>query len=127
MVNINKQGDYDGSTNLYPTTGGSGQGGEVMIGDEFYLSVEGTFKGNLMPVGTKLLALANNPMQDDTKWGFEIPNALDSNGNIILATGWVTNAKYYTIMIGYNAFSAVVSINYFAYLQMADREGLTII
>lgn len=56
-----------------------------------------------------------------------IPEALDALGNIVEPTGWVYNSKYFTIGIGYNPTNAVVNINYWVYLEIADREGLTIV
>lgn len=56
-----------------------------------------------------------------------IPEALDALGNVVDINGWVYNSKFFTMMIGYNTFSQIVSINYWVYLEIADREGLTII
>jgi hypothetical protein len=56
-----------------------------------------------------------------------IPEALDALGNIVDPTGWVYNSKYFTIGIGYNPSGAIVSINYWIYLEMAEDEGLTVV
>lgn len=56
-----------------------------------------------------------------------IPEAIDALGNIVDPMGWVYNSKYFTIGIGYNPSGANVNINYWVYLEVAEREGLTIV
>lgn len=56
-----------------------------------------------------------------------IPEALDSLGNIVDINGWVYNSKYFTIGIGYNPSGAIVSIDYWVYIEVAAHEGLTIV
>lgn len=73
---------------------------------------------------TKFRILATGLLIENTDG---IPSALDNSGNIVDPMGWVTNSKYFTIGIGYNPSGAPVSINYWIYLEMADKEGLTIV
>lgn len=56
-----------------------------------------------------------------------IPAALDALGNIVAPTGWVYNSKYFTIAIGYNPSEAIVNINQWVYIEIAEEEGLTIV
>lgn len=56
------RGDYDASTNLFPNPG------DVLPGDEFYVSVTGTLNGEPVPVGTILKARTVNPNQVATNW-----------------------------------------------------------
>lgn len=56
-----------------------------------------------------------------------IPSALDAVGNIVDPMGWVYNSKYFTIGIGYNPSGANVNINHWVYIEIAEREGLTIV
>lgn len=62
------RGNYDASTNLFPVAGGSGTGGIVLTGNQFFVSVAGNLGGELRPVGSILYALEDEPEQDNTKW-----------------------------------------------------------
>lgn len=65
------RGPFDASvTDVYPSTGGSGTGGAVMAGDEWYVSVVGdnTDYGGTMPLKTTLKALVNSPGQTASNW-----------------------------------------------------------
>jgi hypothetical protein len=56
------RGDYDASTNLFPNPG------DVLPGDEFFVSVTGSLNGEDVPVGTILKARTTNPNQVATNW-----------------------------------------------------------
>lgn len=56
------RGDYDASTNLFPNPG------DVLPGDEFYVSVTGNLNGEDIPVGSILKARTINPNQVATNW-----------------------------------------------------------
>jgi hypothetical protein len=58
---LNDRGNWDASTNLFPTTGGSGPGGSILKGDLWYVSVAGTLGGTAVVVGNNFRALVNNP------------------------------------------------------------------
>lgn len=127
LIKGNQRGSYDASVNLYPDTNGSGAGGEIIKGDNWVTTVAGVIGGVNVPVGTPIIAFADNPAQDPTKWGFDYVWALDNMGNIVNPMGWLGSAKYFTIGIGYNPTGAPVSINYWVYIEIADREGLIIV
>jgi hypothetical protein len=68
---IRDMGDYDASTNLLPDEGtavGSGPSGAIKRGDEFTFTEEGTFGGELFPVGTIARAKTDAPGQTLTNW-----------------------------------------------------------
>jgi hypothetical protein len=56
------RGDYDASTNLFPNPG------DVLPGDEFFVSVPGTLDGEPVPFGTILKARTINPNQVAANW-----------------------------------------------------------
>lgn len=64
----NFRGDYDASVNVYPTTGGSGGGGNIRKGDYWYVSVAGTLDGESVTPGDALIAKINNPGNLSTEW-----------------------------------------------------------
>ena len=121
------RGDYDASSDTFPSTGGSGNLGEIILGDYWTIGVGGTLNGTPVVPGDKIYALANNPGQTGSNWSFAYPNALNSTGVVINPAGWLPNSKFFTLMIGYNAFGQIVSINYWVYLEIADKEHLTIV
>lgn len=62
------RGNYDASTNLYPTTGGSGVAGAVLKGDVWRISVAGTLGGEAIDVGDTIRALVDTPGQTASNW-----------------------------------------------------------
>jgi len=120
---LNDRGNWDASTNLFPTTGGSGPGGSILKGDLWYVSVAGTLGGTAVVVGNNFRALVNNPTLS-TDWNIlnvglgyipeNIANKGIANGYASLdATGKVpsTQLQYKTIHThGFNS-SAGTAIN----------------
>ena len=64
---LDDRGNWDASTNLWPTTGGSGPGGTILKGDIWYVSVPGTLGGTPVVVGNSFRALVDNPVLN-TDW-----------------------------------------------------------
>jgi len=62
------RGDFDASSNTFPTSGGTGSGGAIAKGDEFDISVEGTLGGVLCPVGTTIRARQDVPGNTLANW-----------------------------------------------------------
>ena len=70
---VRYMGEYDASSNLFPTTGGSGAGGAIKKGNEFNISVAGTLKDSaeasiLVPAGSTIRALVDSPGQTGANW-----------------------------------------------------------
>ncbi len=66
----NYRGTYDASSDLFPSTGGSGGGGAIQQGDYWAINVDGVL-GGVIVTGTgnyKVVAAVNAPGQDPTKW-----------------------------------------------------------
>lgn len=55
-----------------------------------------------------------------------LTSALDSTGAVINPTGFVTNGKFFTLMIGYNISNQPLSVFNFVYTEIAEKENLTI-
>lgn len=64
---LDDRGNWDASTNLFPTTGGSGPGGTILKGDLWFVSVPGTLGGTPVVVGSNFRALIDNPVLS-TDW-----------------------------------------------------------
>jgi hypothetical protein len=96
---LDDRGNWDASTNLFPTTGGSGPLGTILKGDLWFVSVPGTLGGTPVVVGNNFRALVDNPTLS-TDWNIlnvglgyipeniankGIPNGyaeLDANGKV---------------------------------------------
>lgn len=65
---LNDRGSYNASTNLFPTTGGSGTSGAILKGDIWFVSVAGTLGGKAVSVGDSFRALVNTPGQTSGNW-----------------------------------------------------------
>lgn len=65
---LNDRGNYDASTNVYPSTGGSGTAGAIRKGDIWYISVAGTLGGVAVGIGDSVRALTGAPGQTSTNW-----------------------------------------------------------
>lgn len=67
------RGAHDCSGNAFPSTGGSGSGGAIESGNQWYVSVAGELVDQYgdtvaVGVGALLIALTDAPGQDGTKW-----------------------------------------------------------
>lgn len=65
---LDDRGNYDASTNLFPSSGGSGTAGTIMKGDLWYISVAGTLGGVPIAVGDAVRALIDAPGQIAANW-----------------------------------------------------------
>lgn len=90
---LRDRGNYNASSNLFPTTGGSGTGGAVMQGDLWYINVAGTLGGSSVLVGYSIRALVDTPGQTSTNWailnvglGFVPENVANKSTNGALGT-----------------------------------------
>jgi hypothetical protein len=114
---LDDRGNWDASTNLFPTTGGSGPGGSILKGDLWFVSVLGILGGTPVVVGNNFRALVDNPTLS-TDWNIlnvglgyipeNIANKGVANGYASLdATGKVpaSQIKYNTVITHGHSFS----------------------
>ena len=66
------RGFWDASSNLFPTTGGSGPSGAVAAADFWRISVSGTLGGTPVEPGDLIFAKVDVPGQDANNWEIEI-------------------------------------------------------
>lgn len=64
---LDDRGNWDASSGLFPSTGGSGPLGTILKGDLWFVSVPGTLGGNAVVVGSNFRALIDNPI-NPTDW-----------------------------------------------------------
>ncbi len=62
------RGGWDASSNLFPTTGGSGAGGAVVVGDTWYVTVAGTLGSKAVVIGDGFFANIDTPAQTAANW-----------------------------------------------------------
>ncbi|MCW3104361.1 MAG: hypothetical protein JWO09_2801 [Bacteroidetes bacterium] len=65
---LDDRGNYDASSNTFPSTGGSGASGAVNKGDIWTVSVAGTLGSQNVEPGDLVRALVNNPGQTASNW-----------------------------------------------------------
>jgi microcystin-dependent protein len=64
----NLRGGYDASSNTFPTAGGTGSAGAIEAGNYWYITVQGTLGGEVVPVDSSITALINAPGQTPDNW-----------------------------------------------------------
>ncbi len=122
---LDDRGNYDASSNLFPSTGGSGIAGAILKGDLWYIDTPGTLGGTSVVIGSSVRALADTPGQTSTNWSIlnaglgyipensankGIPNgyaSLDGTGKV-LASELPTLLFYQTV--GHRIFSQGASV-----------------
>lgn len=65
---VKDRGNWDASTNVFPSTGGSGAAGAIKKGDLWYISVAGTLGGTAVNIGDNIRALVDAPGQTAGNW-----------------------------------------------------------
>jgi hypothetical protein len=65
---LDDRGNYDSSSNLWPSSGGSGTAGAILKGDIWKISVAGTLGGSAVSVGDWIRALIDTPGQTAANW-----------------------------------------------------------
>lgn len=107
------RGVYNASSNVFPSTGGSGTGGAIQMGDFWTISVAGTLGGVTVNVGDNLLAIVNTPGQTSSNWSINANGVASFNGrsgSVIPQTGDYTIAQLASIgsytWVGNNGGSA---------------------
>ncbi|OQY03180.1 MAG: hypothetical protein B6I20_05530, partial [Bacteroidetes bacterium 4572_117] len=68
MGKLDYRGAYDASGDAFPSSGGSGDGGAVLKGDMWVVSVAGTLGGNNIQVGDFVIAETDTPGQTAANW-----------------------------------------------------------
>lgn len=116
---LDDRGNWDASTNLFPTTGGSGPGGSILKGDLWFVSVLGILGGTPVVVGNNFRALVDNPTLP-TDWNIlnvglgyipeNIANKGVANGYASLdATGKVPESEIkYNTVISHGHYGSLV-------------------
>jgi hypothetical protein len=65
---LDDRGNYNASSNLFPSSGGSGPSGTILKGDTWNISVAGTLGGQIIVAGDWIRALTNSPGQTASNW-----------------------------------------------------------
>lgn len=98
---LDDRGSYDASTNLFPSTGGSGAGGIILKGDLWFVSVEGVLGGIQVNIGDSFRALIDTPGQTASNWSVlegnlgYVPENISNKQDSLAIDG--TGTKYATV------------------------------
>ncbi|MDZ4726212.1 MAG: phage tail protein [Leptospira sp.] len=134
---LKDRGNYDASSNLFPSTGGSGPSGTIEKGNLWTISVAGTLGGTAVTIGDVVRSLVDSPGQTSSNWaigennfGYVAENSanknqnsgyagLDSSGNFVqnsdkLPEGstnlfFTTARAIASVLTGYSATSGTIS------------------
>ena len=74
------RGGYDASSNLFPSTGGSGAGGSIVAGNYWLITVAGTLGGTPVTPGNTVPALISTPGQTPSNWFIQQSAVSSVNG-----------------------------------------------
>lgn len=103
VINLwDDRGIYDASSNVFPSSGGSGTAGAILKGDIWTINIVGTLGGNPVQIGDTVRALIDAPGQTNTNWavgqnniGYVPENIANKNvsGGYVGLTGFSINLK----------------------------------
>ncbi len=94
---LDDRGNYNASSNVFPSSGGSGSAGAILKGDLWSISVGGTLGGVVVTVGDVLRALTNAPGQTAANWVITENNfgyVAENSTNKVVAFSAPTDAQY---------------------------------
>lgn len=97
---LDDRGSYNASSNVFPSTGGSGTSGAILKGDIWYVSVAGTLGGKAVAIGDSFRAIADTPGQTAGNWSLLSSNlgyVPANDANVIHTTG--TESKTGTLTV----------------------------
>lgn len=106
------RGSYNASSNLFPSTGGSGNAGAILKGDIWTVSVTGALGGISVEIGDTVRALVDSPAQTSANWGILQNNIGYVPENVVNKKTDLTspnNTDYPTTQAVANALSGVSS------------------
>lgn len=114
------RGTYDASTNVFPSTGGSGPSGAILKGDIWTISVPGSVGGVPVAARQTLRALIDSPAQVSSSWAIGLANTDvdDSITSGVVGRAPSQNAVYVALALKANANNATLT-------GTASAENLT--
>jgi hypothetical protein len=140
---LDDRGNYDASSNLFPSSGGSGTAGAILKGDIWFISTGGTLGGTTVVVGSSVRALVDSPAQTSSNWsilnvgvGYTPENSankgiangyasLDSSAKVPLTQIPSLTGYGYTLTFSALSFSPADSFNYFIGFQTTPITAST--
>jgi len=100
------RGNFDASTAVFPSSGGSGGAGAIVAGDRWTVNIQGTIYGVFCIVGTKITCVNSTPGQDPANWLI---------GDLTIPTG--TKTEVYGL-------SGIAGIGYFELQNNTSAESI---
>jgi hypothetical protein len=99
------RGNYDASTNAYPSSGGSGSAGAILKGDVWTISVGGTLPtGQNVEVGDVVRALIDTPGATQSNWAIQEHNlGYTAENSVNKATTMTGNTASNTVYLSAKA------------------------
>ena len=129
---LDDRGNFNASSNLFPSSGGSGTSGAVLKGDLWTISVEGTLGGTSVTIGDMCRALSNNPEQISSNWNITETNLgyvseNSQNKKTTLIGNESSNLFYSSIkaIVDYFTSSRLITILGFTPYNATNPSGFT--
>jgi len=95
---LDYRGAYDASSNLYPSAGGSGASGTILVGDTWAISVQGILGSGVVHVGDYIISKVDTPGQTASNWDSLNTNISyvpeDSANKVTSISGASTDIQY---------------------------------
>jgi hypothetical protein len=128
---FNDRGNYDASTNLFPSSGGSGPAGAIRKGDIWTISVSGVLGGNAVDPGDTVRAMIDTPGQTVGNWAITENNFGFTPENLVnkaTTFGTVNHTLYPSVQAVNENFFRKVGNAYGANatLGLTDNFNLTV-
>ncbi len=98
---LDDRGNYNASSNLFPSSGGSGSAGAIVKGDLWTISVAGVLGGSAVTVGDVVRCLTNAPGQTAANWVITENNfgfVAENSANKATSFASPDNTKYPTTL-----------------------------
>lgn len=143
---LDDRGSHNASTNLFPSTGGSGTSGAILKGDLWYISAAGILGGQAVNIGDSVRALVDTPGTTSSNWDIlesnigYVPEAISNkvttfatlNNNLYPTTQavanylsgltWLTDLIWGAWLNGLTAKTTPIDADYIGLMDSADSN-----
>lgn len=127
---LDDRGSYNASSNVFPSTGGSGAAGAVLKGDFWYVSGPGALGGVAVNIGDNFRALTDTPGQTAANWSILEANIGFVPYNATNPAGYTANASDADLRdrsthTGTQAASTIVESGTQVFVTPAEKTAVT--
>jgi len=127
---LDDRGNYDASSNTFPSSGGSGTAGAILKGDLWTISVAGTLGGVAVTIGDVIRAKVDAPGSTSSNWvitenniGY-VPENNANKSNDLADSGSTTKFPVWAIIATYitNALASFKTANFLDFTSSGQTQ-----